>query len=150
MTTKFTEQDLEAYLEEGLDPSRAAEIEAALRDDSTLVEELARILARRESGVHTLGEIWRRHQVGVPSRQKLGSYLLDILPDAEADYIRFRIEILKCPFTLAKLEDLRRRQEEAEAQIDARRRRYFQSSAGLLRGGDTDGHPSSEVDHKSD
>jgi hypothetical protein len=130
---KFTEQDLEAYLEEGLDPEKAGEVEAALRDDPSLVEELARILARRESGVHTLGEIWRRHQVGVPTRQQLGSYLLDILPEEDADYIRFRVEILKCPFTLAKLADLRRRQEEAEAQIDARRRRYFQSSAGLLR-----------------
>lgn len=133
MPTTFTDAELEAYLDESLDGQQMAEIEQAMRVRPELLQRLKQIIARRDSGVHSLGEIWRRHQVGVPSREELGSYLLGVLPEEHAAYIRFRIETLKCRVTIANLADLQRRQQEAEPQVTARRRKYFQSTAGRLK-----------------
>jgi hypothetical protein len=133
MSAEITSAELEAYLDEALDAERMAEIERALRARPELLQRLSQINARRDCGVHTVGEIWRRHQIGIPSREELGSYLLGVLPKAHAAYIRFRISTLKCRYTTANLNDLQARQKEAEAQISARRRKYFQSSVGQLR-----------------
>lgn len=129
----FTQCELEAYLDEALDVERMVQIEKALRRDPHLLEQLAGINARRDSGVHSLGEIWRRHQFGVPTQSELGNYLLKVLPEEHADYIRFRIETLKCRYTIASLRDLEARQLEASGQTAARRQRYFQSSVGRLK-----------------
>ncbi len=133
MIAEITSAELEAYLDEALDAERMAEIERALRARPELLQRLSQINARRDCGVHTVGEIWRRHQIGIPSREELGSYLLGVLPKAHAAYIRFRISTLKCRYTTANLNDLQARQKEAEAQVSARRRKYFQSSVGQLR-----------------
>jgi len=132
MSTDFTQAELEAYLDEALDVERMAEIEQTLRRDPELMKRLAQIHARRDSGIHTLGEIWRRHQIGVPAREELGSYLLGLLPAEHADYIRFRIETLRCRYTLANLRDLEAQQQSQE-QSAARRRRYFRSSVHHLK-----------------
>ena len=55
--------DLEAYLDEALPPEEMARIEQALRDRPELRERLAAINARRDTGVHSLGAIWRRHRL---------------------------------------------------------------------------------------
>jgi hypothetical protein len=133
MKTEFTQAELEAYLDEALDVQRMAQIEQALRNEPDLVERLSRINARRDSGLHSLGEIWRRHQIGLPTREELGSYLLGVLPEEHASYIRFRVETLKCRFTIANLGDLRAQQREGGSQVAARRRKYFQSSVGHLK-----------------
>jgi len=133
MNAEITAAELEAYLDEALAPERMAEIERALRARPDLLPRLSQINARRDCGVHTLGEIWRRHHVGVPTREELGSYLLGVLPKEHAAYIRFRVSTLKCRYTTANLDDLQARQKEAEAQVSARRRKYFQSSVGRLR-----------------
>jgi hypothetical protein len=130
---QFTQTELEAYLDETLDVERMVQIEQALRQEPRLLEHLARINARRDSGMHSLADIWRRHQIGVPTRDELGSYLLGVLPPEQADYIRFRIETLKCRFTIANLHDLQVQQQHAEGQQTARRRKYFQSSVGYLK-----------------
>jgi hypothetical protein len=132
MTQEFTTPELEAYLDEALDAERMAEIERALRGRPELLQRLAQINARRDCGVHTVGEIWRRHHVGVPPREELGSYLLGVLPKEHAAYIRFRVATLKCRYTIANLRDLQAQQKEAEPQVAARRRKYFQSSVGRL------------------
>jgi hypothetical protein len=132
MNAEITAAELEAYLDEALAPEQMAEIERALRARPELLQRLARINARRDCGVHTLGEIWRRHHIGVPTREELGSYLLGVLPKEHAAYIRFRVATLKCRYTMANLDDLQARQKEAEAQVSARRRKYFQSSVGRL------------------
>lgn len=134
MATEFTEADLEAYLDEALAAEMAATLEHQLRQDSSLLERLARINARRESGVHSLGEIWRKNQVGVPSREELGSYLLGVLPPEHAAYIKYRVETLQCTYTIANLRDLEQEQREGSDQIATRRRRYFETSAGYLDG----------------
>ncbi len=133
MKSEFTQPELEAYLDESLDVERMSQIEQALRRQPELLERLAQINGRRDSGLHSLGEIWRRHQIGLPDREELGSYLLGVLPDEHASYIRFRVETLKCRYTIANLADLQAQQREGETQVSARRRKYFQSSVGHLK-----------------
>lgn len=133
MKEAFTEAELEAYLEESLDPDRAADVEAAARESRELIERMVLINRRRDAGVHSLGEIWRRHQLSVPSTEELGSFLLGVLDPEHANYITFRVDILKCPYTIAKLQDLQSRKNEGDNQSAQRRRKYFQSTAGYLR-----------------
>ena len=113
-----------------------------LRDKSKLKSYLyaaayrAAINARRDAGIHSLGEIWRRHRVSCPGREQLGSFLLQVLPEDHANYIRFHLETTGCRVCQANLDDMRRQQEEAEEVAAFRRTRYFQSSAGYLRNED--------------
>ena len=84
--------------------------------------------------MHSLGEIWRRHRLSCPSREQFGSYLLGVLADDAADYVKFHIETIECRYCAASLADLRAQQSAADAeQVQQRRHRYFQSSAGYLR-----------------
>lgn len=133
MPLNFTDAELEAYLDETLDPSRAAEIERLARQDNRLVERLATINGRRNAGVHTLSEIWRRNQVAVPTREELSQFLLGTLSPEQSDYIRFRVEDLKCRFTTALLADLRTQLEESRGtEIRQRRTRYYESGTRHL------------------
>ncbi len=133
MTRQLTDAELEAYLDEALTPEEMAAIEMELRGSTKLLKQLARIHSRRDAGVHSLGEIWRRHRVSCPAREQMGSFLLGVLDDAEADYIRFHLEVVACRVCHANLEDLRRRQAETNESMVVRRRKYFDSSAGYLR-----------------
>jgi hypothetical protein len=63
----------------------------------------------------------------------LGSYLLGIMPEAEADYARFHLEVVGCRYCRANLSDLKAQEAEKTAVVQTRRRKYFQSSVGLLR-----------------
>lgn len=132
MPEEFPDAELEAYLDETLDPDRAAEIEQALKQDKALLERLSFINGRRDAGVHTLGEIWRRNQLGVPNAEKMGNYLLGVLSEEESTYLEFRMQQLKCPFTLALYNDLLERQSESAEKSQSRRERFFNSSANLL------------------
>ncbi len=129
----FSQQDLSAYLDEALSPEDMARVEAALRDDGDLIKQLSAINARQDSGAHSLGEIWRRQGLMLPTREQLGSFLLGTLSEEEADYIRFRLDVIGCRFTRANLNDLEAQQEEPAAASQVRQRRYFESSAGYLR-----------------
>lgn len=134
---EFTNAELEAYLDESLEAGRSAEVEARLRDDEELLRRLSEINGRREAGMHTLGEVWRRNQLGVPTVEQMGNFLLGVLPEGEADYIQFRIGTLKCPFTIAVKSDLESRNKASSAeQSTARRSKIYNSSAGLLKGSD--------------
>lgn len=131
--TPFTDAELEAYLDESLDSGRATEIEDGLKTDPDLLERLSLINNRRNAGVHTLGEIWRRNQIGVPTTEVMGNFLLGVLEDEEAEYIRFRMEQLKCPFTLAMYNDLVTRQNESAELSASRREKFYKTSAGFLK-----------------
>ncbi len=133
MAKEFTEPELEAYLDEALAPDEMAAIESALRSNPKLGKRLAAINGRRDAGVHTIGEIWRRHRVSCPTREQLGSYLLDTLDKEQMYYYRFHIEEVGCRFCNANLHDLRMQQEETAEATATRRTKYFQSSAGYLR-----------------
>ena len=132
MSESFCQADLEAYLDEALPLAEMARIEGQLRRDEELARRLQTIHARRDAGVHSLGEIWRRHRIGCPSREQLGSYLLGVLDDENVEAIDFHIHQVGCRYCAANLEDLRESGAEATDE-DRRRRRYFQSSAGYLR-----------------
>lgn len=131
MTQLFRQQDLEAYLDEALPADDMARIEEALRQHAALRDELVSIHSRRDSGLHSLGEIWRRHRLTCPTRQQLGSLVLQALSESETDYLRFHLE--GCRYCQANLHDLEAQQREAVVNATTRRRRYFQSSAGLLK-----------------
>lgn len=133
MSSPFTDAELEAYLDESLDSTRATEIEEAIQSDPVLLQRLSVINGRRDAGVHTLGEIWRRNQIGVPTAEVMGNYLLGVLEDEQAQYIKFRIEQLKCPFTVALYDDLVARQSESAELSASRREKFYKTSAGLLK-----------------
>lgn len=136
MSKDFTDAELGCYLEETLDAGRASELETQLRSDQTLLQRLTEINVRRESGRHTLGGIWRQNQIGVPSRDQMGSFLLGVLDPQQADYIRFRVDVLKCPFTIALKTDLENQQSETADASTKRRSKFFESSVGLLKSKD--------------
>jgi hypothetical protein len=134
MSADFSNSELEAYLDESLPVERMAAIEEVLRRSDELQQRLTAINGRRDAGVHSLGEIWRRHRLSCPTREQLGSYLLGVLPRATADYTKFHLEMIGCRYCLASLSDLKAQQSAADAEIvERRRRKYFQSSAGYLR-----------------
>jgi hypothetical protein len=133
MSKPPTDPELEAYLDEALPSEAMARIERALRAEPALAARLAAINARRDAGVHSLGEVWRRHRLSCPPREQLGSYLMGVLEDDLAAFIRFHLEVSGCRTCLANLDDLKRRQSDEPAAVDNRRKKYFQSSAGHLR-----------------
>ena len=131
---KYSNSQLEAFLDEALPAEHMAAIEDALRNDSELQKRCKAINGRRDAGVHSLGEIWRRHRLSCPTREQLGSFLLGVLPRDAADYVKFHLETIGCRYCIASIEDLNSQQAAAEQEIAERRQqKYFQSSAGYLR-----------------
>jgi len=133
MTQPLQQSDLEGFLDEALPPGEMSRIEERLRREPELARRLAEINARRDAGVHSLGEIWRRHRVSCPTRENWGSYLLGALAPEMADYMKFHVEVVGCRYCQANLADLENQQAEAAQEVQTRRQRYFQSSAGYLR-----------------
>jgi hypothetical protein len=133
MGSQFTDAELGAFLDEGLPSEKMTAIEESLRADQELQKRLAAINGRRDAGVHSLGEIWRRHRLSCPTREHLGSFLLGVLPRDAADYVKFHVETIQCRYCAASLVDLKAQQSAAEADVAARRQKYFQSSVGHLR-----------------
>jgi hypothetical protein len=133
MPADFSNSELEAFLDEALPTERMAAVEEALRSSDELQKRLTAVNGRRDAGVHSLGEIWRRHRLSCPSRQQLGSYLLNVLPADESDYIKFHIETIECRYCTASVADLKSQQSATETDVAHRRRKYFQSSVGHLR-----------------
>ena len=125
-------ETLRAYLLDELPPGTLARVEKALRDSAELRAQLEDVRQNRpEVGLHSLGAIWRRARLTCPSRQQLGSLLLDALDPDLAAYLTFHIEVIECPFCQANLADLKGR---AEPNPHARNRhnRILQSSRHLL------------------
>ena len=69
-----------------------------------------------------------------PSRQQLGSYLLDALDPELASYLQFHLEVVVCPFCQANLADLKVQSQVAAAARASKNRqhRILQSSQHLL------------------
>lgn len=130
-TPTFTDQQLLGYLDEALPVAEMTAIESALRTSEALRRRLAALAARRDQGLHSVGEIWRRLRLSCPSRAELGAFLLGTLEERAAGYIEFHLRTVGCRYCLANLDDLERA---AASDSDAprRRARFFQSSAGRL------------------
>lgn len=129
---QFSDQQLQAYLDESLAAEAMSAIEQSLRASDELRERLIVIAGQREAGVHGLGEIWRRNRLSCPDRQQLGSYLLGAMDESLRDYIQFHIEKVGCRLCEANLHDLESQSTEQQSVTQSRRRRYFQTSAGYL------------------
>lgn len=128
-------EELEAYLDEALPPERMKAVEEAIRADPALLEQLSAIIARRDRGVFSLGEVWRRNRLSCPSREVLGAHLLGALPPEEARYVQIHLEQLGCRYCLANWEDLKRGLQEGSEQTEGmkiRHERYFRSSVRHL------------------
>ncbi|MGB9690085.1 hypothetical protein [Thermogutta sp.] len=124
-------EELEAFLDEALPAPRMREIEEALRRDRNLAEQLRAIIQRRDLGLVSIAEVWRRQRLSCPSRDTLGAYLLGALPPDEARFVRIHLERIGCRYCLANLADLQSRMEATQEQKEAAQRRcqrYFRSS----------------------
>ena len=133
--SEISREQLHAYLEDALSEADAARVEQALRTSEALRQALRQTLQERDRGEHSLGAIWRRERLTCPSREQLGSYLLQVLEEGEQGYIDFHVKTVGCPYCVANLADLEALQREAAPQARERRRRFFQSSAGYLQVG---------------
>lgn len=131
----ITDPVLLAYLEESLAGEVMATIEIELRRDASLRDRLSALIAQRESGVHSVGDIWRRHRLSCPTREELGSYLLGAMMEDASSYIRFHVEQIGCRYCQANLEDLQSANSASatSANVRQRRDRFFQSSVGRVR-----------------
>lgn len=123
---------LHAYLDDALNDTETAHVENSLRESESLRRLLKNILQERDRGEHSLGAIWRRQRLSCPTREQLGSYLLQVLEEDLQDYIDFHLKTISCPFCLANLADLQTLQKEPEPKKRARHQKFFESSAGFL------------------
>lgn len=133
--TAIDEATLRDYLADRLSPEGSARVEKALRDSASLRARLEDVRDDRDDiQLHSLGAIWRRARLTCPTRQQLGSYLLDALDPELGDYFRFHLEVVECPFCSANLADLEAQGAAASAASASRSRqqRILKSSAHLL------------------
>lgn len=126
-------ETLAAYLDDALSDIETAQVEQALRHNETLRRQLGGLLQERDRGEHSVGAVWRRNRLSCPSREQLGNYLLGVLEPAPRDYVEFHLRTIGCAFCHANLSDLQAQQQESTPQVQQRRQRVFNSSAGLLR-----------------
>jgi hypothetical protein len=129
---EVTREQLHAYLDDALSDAEAARVEQALRASEPLRKALKQAMQERDRGEHSLGAVWRRERLTCPTREQLGSFLLEVLDEAQQDYIAFHIRDVACPYCTANLADLRARQQEDVAHAKERRKRFFASSAAYL------------------
>jgi hypothetical protein len=127
----FTDAELLAYLDEQLPSDRAACVERALRASSDDRQRVGLLAHRRDQGGHTVGEVWRRQRLSCLTRGQLGSYLLGILEHELSAYIEFHLQTIGCRVCAANLQDLQSART-TENESRQRRRKFFESSAGLL------------------
>jgi len=130
--TEITREQLFAYLDDALSEAELARIEQALRESPALRDRLRAVLQARDRGEHSLGAIWRRERLSCPTREQLGSYLLQALDDNLQAYLDFHLKTVACPVCLANLADLEVLRQEPPARAQQRRRKFFDSSAGYL------------------
>ncbi len=124
---------LRDYLADALPPDAQARVEKALRESAELRARLEDVRQNRGvAGLHTLGAIWRRARLTCPTRQQLGSALLDALDPALASYITFHLDVIECPFCQANLADLKAKTVQPSTATQHRRNRILKSSQHLL------------------
>jgi hypothetical protein len=129
------DERLRRYLAESLPAAEMAAIEKALRDSAELRNRLELVREdRADPTLHSLGAFWRRARLTCTTREQLGSYLLDVLDPDQAEYVKFHLEVVECPFCRANLADLKAKARPGVADRE-RHRRIFHSSRGLLPGG---------------
>jgi len=132
---EINREQLHAYLDDALSEPETSRVEQALRGSDALRRQLQQAMQERDRGDHSLGAVWRRERLTCPTRETLGSFLLQVLDEGEQDYLEFHLKTVGCPYCLANLADLEAQQQETAPQARERRRRFFQTSAGFLQPG---------------
>ena len=132
MSVLITREMLAGYLDDALGEPDIAQIEQELRKSEPLRQQLQKLMQERDRGEHSVGAIWRRQRLSCPPREQLGSFLLGVLDDDVQDYVQFHLKTIGCAYCLANLADMQTQQQDADGQVKNRRKKYFQSSAGLL------------------
>src|SRR5260221_336294 len=127
----ISREQLHAYLDDSLSDSETARIEQGLRTSEALRQRLRVVRDEQDRGEHSLGAIWRRERLSCPSREDLNGFLHGIHEADFQAYIDFHLKTIACPTCLANLDDLKEKQAES-AKSGRRRRKIFDSSAGLL------------------
>lgn len=130
--TRWTDQEILAWLDEQLPAERLAAFESQLRLHDSLRARVSVLIRNRDQGGNSVGEIWQRARLSCPTRSELGSYLLGVLPADYSDYIQFHLQTVGCRLCHANLNDLEEQSTQSQ-HVPNRRRRFFESSAGLLR-----------------
>jgi hypothetical protein len=128
----ITREMLAAYLDDALGEADTAQVEQALRGSDALRKQLRGLIQEQDRGEHSVGAIWRRQRLSCPSREQLGSWVLGVVEPDLRDYIKFHLRTIGCAYCLANLADLEEQQREVSAQTQQRRRRMFESSAGMI------------------
>jgi len=77
----------------------------------------------------SLRTLWEENLFSCLKRSVLGSYELDLLPADLAEYVRFHLERIGCPYCRANLEDMRRE----TAQLPDLKARILATSTPFLR-----------------
>jgi len=131
METTFTDAELIAFLDETLGPERSTQLENQLKSDRVLQNRLLVKRSQQAAGLHTLGGIWQRTKASCPSREDLNSFLKETLAPSKADYIRFHLIEIGCRYCQANSADLLG-DTTSRNQLNSRRERFFQTSAGYL------------------
>lgn len=131
----YSDAEILAFLDEMLPAELAAALERDLRESVSLQRRAAELLASRDSGSLSVGDVWRRHRLSCPSRSELTSFVLGVLDPQSADYIQFHITEIGCRVCQANRDDLQQVRVNLEGGTpqQSRRQRFFESSAGLLR-----------------
>lgn len=133
----WTDRELSAWLDEMLPAERMAELEQLLRSDESLQARVAQLIHHRDQGGHSVGEIWQRAGLSCPSRSELSGYLLRTLSPDQNSYVEFHLMTVGCRICQANLKDLEEHANQSK-EMSGRRRRFFESSAGLLNSSDSD------------
>ncbi|MFQ5731135.1 MAG: hypothetical protein ACE5KM_04165 [Planctomycetaceae bacterium] len=131
MANPPTDEQLAAYFDEALPADQMAAVEKQLRKNESLRRRAANLSRRRDSGVHSVGEIWRRNRLSCPTRHQLGGFVLGTLEAELSQYVEFHIRTVGCRLCAANLSDLEQAADSRPATTH-RRRKFFQSSASLL------------------
>lgn len=129
--TDWTDEQLLAYADELLSVQSAAQLEQGIRSDSLLADRLLSLLAMRDQGTHSLGEIWRREALSCPSREIWSAYLVGQFGDGLNEYLRSHLELVACRRCQANVTDLQQHGVEVEAAA-RRAERILATSAGAL------------------
>lgn len=133
--TPPTDEELLAYADELLVPEVAAQVENQLRTQPALREHLHQLLAARDQGNLSIGDLWRHHRLSCPTRTQLGLHFVNALHGDLANYITFHINEVGCVYCQAELDEMQESLHDANQSHSEQQRRdfLFASSAGLLK-----------------
>lgn len=131
--TTITRQMLRDYIDEALPDAELSLVEKALRERSDVQQLFQQVRNELDRGEHSIGAIWRRERLSCPTREQLGSYLLEALDPDLSSYIAFHLQTIGCPHCQANLDDLTKRKVESEEPVRRRRQKIVKSTAGLLK-----------------